>query len=301
MAGEAPDRVVATRKVMAALLWLTSSIMLFSGALSLTIVCGRQAGNAAVVTMCIHGGPCKPCCGGLKCAGHQKCCNGWCKDVECCAHEDCPLDSACFQGRCKLLPAKPGGCGFGKVCCSRDDDCAPSLKCSGGGICQRGSRFEWPCGRDAECGDPGQRCCNGTCKVTQRCGDESCTKLNGNVGYSSVRWEWPSPCPAGQKRCSGGGGDGGNWQCRNCCTGIDCGADKECVGGKCLPRWRCPAGKKLCSNGKCQKCCADQDCAGKGKAKCCNGVCKNCCCDNDCRKRTMFYARCCSGECKRQC
>lgn len=165
-------------------------------------------------TVCV-GGECQcpdgVCCPG--CADDELCLGGECfrcgHDTEsCCTGEVCvESDLACVEGDCVS-------------CGDVFEPCCADGGCSGGATCTSGI-----CRRD-DCGDDGERCCEGRTCAT---GELACV----------------DPFPVGEPRCRPCGGRG-----EACCAGMACDSERlVCDGGSCAT-----------CGGNTQPCCAGRVC-----------------------------------------
>ena len=189
---------------------------------------------------------------------------------ECNNNSDCGVCEDCVEGGQGNKKCKPRECPGGQVCCNDIDgcrECCNDNDCTGEQTCENYKCVDpvvpHECDTNADCG---------TCK--------DCEAGSGGVRKCKNR-----DCPNGQKCCPEVDG------CRECCSDTDCGANQECVNGKCQdqepdhecdtnadcgPCKDCEAGaqgKRRCVNRTCpdgQKCCDDKD------------GCRDCCNNNDC-------------------
>lgn len=196
---------------------------------------------------CGNGTPCCPTCDDENtCDEGEVCCNGRCREGECCTVDDCEAET-CQQVRCRERDLT---CVYREV----DDgasgtNCEAPRQCCGGECC---SANEKCCG--GEC-IPEATCCNDG--VTPSCaGDEiCCSGSNTCIPVTSCCSIFEKACPVVNPLCCGLPGQAG--VCAGCCEPGDvCLSTRDCclgalcnVDGRCCnqPNGFCTSGEECCS------------------------------------------------------
>ena len=219
-------------------------------------------------------------CGWADCAFDAQCGTRICDDGSCapavpCFDDDgCDDGQVCADGTCRAACEQDADCpsigGFGLQACVEGEclqRCLGDQTCLGGGICVENICVEPECTVDVDCEDLGNAYCEGgRCVVFLPCAEDSdcfdpsffCDELGRCAEYPTCRRDTecgPSALCI-QDHCrptetcgdaADAGADGG---------GALCGADEECVAGRCAaqPDCRAPAdcaAGETCAEGAC--------------------------------------------------
>ena len=203
------------------------------------------------------------CATDAECDAGQLCLSQECQLPPSCTDDgECPADTVCDDGRCARPCLVDEDCDSQVFVCQAGhclQQCLSDSNCQGGLICEGNVCVDPECVSDADCTGEMIRCHGGRCETYIACVDDTDCEPSFEC-LESICEERPQ-CAIDQDCIDQGLTDHACEENHclpvpSCVVEADCDADRDCIGGRCLPHiCRGPddcGGNQLCVAGACQ-------------------------------------------------